>query len=134
MPIKQKSDDIVSRWERAKATLDAAKKLEMGLREEIVQEHFKSNDVGTFHFDVPDGRDLVCVKKLSYRLDRDGAWAAQDQLRPMLGAEIAARLIKWSPELSLTEYKLLPAEARSILEPAMTIKPATPTLALKVKK
>ena len=134
MPIKQKNDDIVSRWERAKATLEAAKRLEMELREEIVAEHFKSNDVGTFHFDAPDGRDLVCVKKLSYKLDRDGAWTAQDQLRPMLGAEIAARLIKWSPELSLTEYKLLPDEARSILEPALTIKPATPTLELKAKK
>lgn len=132
--VKVKANDLVSRWERAKATLDAAKKLESALREEIVAAHFQQNSTGTHHFDTPDGRDLVCVKKLNYKLDKDMTADAQTQIAVLIGVELATRLVSWKPDLSLTEYKKLPDAAREIIDRALTITPATPTLELRTKK
>jgi len=132
--VKVKPNDLVSRWERAKVALDAAKKLESALREELVAAHFQQNSTGTHHFDTPDGRDLVCVKKLNYKLDKDTTAEAQSVIATLIGVELASRLVSWKPDLSLTEYKKLPDNARVIIDRALTITPATPTLELKVKK
>ena len=132
--VKVKPNDLVSRWERAKAALDAAKKLESALREEIVAAHFQQNSTGTHHFDTPDGRDLVCVKKLNYKLDKDTTANAQTEIAVLIGVELATRLVSWKPDLSLMEYNRLPDNARVIIDRALTITPATPTLELKVKK
>lgn len=132
--VKIKSDDLVSRWERAKVALDTAKKLESELREEVVAAFFRVNSTGTHHFDTSDGRDLVCVKKLNYKLDKDTTAAAQSEIAALIGAELAGHLVNWKPDLSLTEYKKLPDAAREIIDRALTISPATPTLELKVKK
>jgi len=132
--VKVKPIDLVSRWERAKAALDAAKKLESALREEIVAAYFQQNSTGTHHFDTPDGRDLVCVKKLNYKLDKDTTHAAQQEIAVLIGPELTGRLVNWKPDLSLLEYNKLPDMARQIIDAALTITPATPTLELRVKK
>jgi len=132
--VKVKPADLVSRWERAKAALDAAKKLESALREEIVAAHFQQNSTGTHHFDTPDGRDLVCVKKLNYKLDKDTTANAQTEIAVLIGVELATRLVNWKPDLSLSEYNKLPDNAREAIDRALTITPATPTLELREKK
>jgi hypothetical protein len=132
--VKVKATDLVSRWERAKSALDAAKKLERELREEIVAEHFQQNSTGTHHFDTPDGRDLVCVKKLNYRMDKATTAQAQTEIAAIIGNELAGRLVNWKPDLSLKEYGQLPDAARTIIDRALTITPATPTLELRAKK
>jgi len=132
--VKVKPIDLVSRWERAKAALDAAKKLESALREEIVAAHFQQNSTGTHHFDTPDGRDLVCVKKLNYKLDKVTTSDAQQKVAAIVGLELAKRLVNWKPDLSLSEYNKLPDNAREAIDRALTISPATPTLELREKK
>ena len=132
--VKVKATDLVLRWERAKSALDAAKKLESELREEIVSAHFQQNSPGTHHFDTPDGRDLVCVKKLNYKLDKATTAQAQTEIAAIIGNELAGRLVNWKPDLALKEYGQLPDAARAIIDCALTITPATPTLELRAKK
>ncbi len=121
-------------WEQANIGLDHYKKQEAELRAQIVETLFQSNDTGTFHYDEPYGRDLVCVKKDNYTLDPTSTYAAVNDIVTALGEEAAARLISWKPTLSISEYKKLTDEQRDLLRDCLTIKPATPTLELRVKK
>lgn len=126
--------DLVAEWDVAKKALDNAKKTELELRERIVAERFQSNDVGIFHYTTEDACDLVCVKKLNYKLDKAATIIAQDTIAAIIGDELTGRLVNWKPELSISEYKKLPDEARAVIDTALTITPATPTLELKVAK
>jgi len=126
--------DEIKQWEWAKKELDRAKAREAELREAVVAQHFHNAPIGTNHHDCDDGFDLVCVKKLNYKLDKDTTANAQEKLIPLIGIELAARLVNWKPDLSLTEYKKLPDAARAIIDEVLTISPATPTLELKGPK
>jgi len=121
-------------WKNAKYLLDIAKAAELKVREEVIAQHFHNAPIGTNHHDCDDGSDLVCVKKLNYKLDKETTANAQEKLIPLIGIELAARLVNWKPDLSLTEYKKLPDAAREIIDEVLTISPAMPTLELKVAK
>ncbi len=125
---------LLDKWEVAKIGLDHYKKQEAELRAQIVETFFQSNDTGTFHHDAPDGRDLVCVKKDNYNLDAERTYEAAHTIADAIGPALATRLIIWKPTLSVSEYKKLTNEQRDLLRDCLTIKPATPTLELRVKK
>ena len=50
------------------------------------------------------------------------------------GELIAERLVKWTPELSLTEYKQLPDNFRKIIDDVIVTSEGTPTLEIKEPK
>jgi hypothetical protein len=126
-------NDLISAWQDAKAALDNAKAAESLLRERVVAAYFANAEIGTSHH-VDGDRDVVCVKKYSYTLDKAGTSCAQQDIAVIIGVELAQRLVNWKPELSVSEYKKLPDAARVIIDNVLTIKPATPTIEVKVAK
>ena len=126
--------DIIRQWQSAKHMLEIYKAKEAELREAVVAQHFHNAPIGTNHHECDDGSDLVCVKKYNYTLDKETTANAQEKLIPVIGVELAARLVNWKPDLSLSEYKKLPEAAKAIIDTVLTISPATPTLELKDKK
>lgn len=134
-PVREtEGGTLLDAWKQAKEQLDFWKKLEGQYREDLVTALFKDAPIGTNNHELPTGETLSCVKKLNYKLDPDTTPIAQQSIYGIIGPDLARRLVKWKPELSLSEYKKLPDNARAIIDKVLTITPATPSLELKEKK
>lgn len=145
------ADDLLLDWRKAKDALDAAKSHEADLRGKVVAA-YTNPDKETGTENVPIGNDwfVKVVKALNFKLKsfEEGvshrvaveralnaiATATKDsqgsELNPALGAVVAARLVKWEPELSLSEYKLLLPGHREIIDSVLEVKPGSPTVTL----
>lgn len=111
-------DKMLADWEQSKRDLEAAKAREMELRKEVVTFNFDHTKLeGTERVDLANGYQLKAVKKLNYALVSpvegvsvvdavDTALSKMEAMGPE-GKFIADRVVKWSAELSLTEYRKL---------------------------
>jgi hypothetical protein len=131
---KTNTDTLVAEWDAADKALAAAKAREKELREQVIEALFKDAPVGTNNHELPTGETLSCVKKLNYKLETDATMLAQGALAGMIGEFLTQRLVKWKPELSVSEYKKLDDISRATIDKALTITPATPSLEMKAKK
>lgn len=130
-------DQLVMQWEQAKKASDNAIALERTLRTQVVDLCFPADTrkVGTNNLDLGRGVKLKAVTGLRYTLDKadDAARtnAAVDAIEQTgnEGEFIAERLVKWKPELSVSEYKKLdmtnPTHKRikDIIDGVLTITP-----------
>lgn len=136
------SDDLLlAHWEGAKKDFAQAKDDEMVLRMAVGKRFFPTPKEGTQHRILPDGRDLKLVFKLSYNLGKYED-VKQAQLRMIAagneGPFLADRLIKFSADCSVSEYRKLDDEVKkgngtaievmNALNTVLTIKPGAPTL------
>lgn len=125
-------------WNQAKAALVAAIEYEMQLRKEVVAESFDSTKLkGTQNIEIGSGFKLKCVKKENIKVDKDKVNAALDEIEKIgqFGVFIAERVIKFTPDLSLTEWNSLKessdpnaAKIIALLEPVLEFSPGSPTL------
>jgi hypothetical protein len=111
-------DAMLGDWEQSKRALEAAKNAEMELRKQVVQFNFSREKLeGTERVDLANGWQLKAVKKLNYNLVApvegvtvvdavDLVLTEIEGISPE-GKFIAERLVKWTPELSLSEYRKL---------------------------
>lgn len=123
-------------WLDAAVMLKAAKDLEMLLRKAVVTAFPFDIDVkeGTQRIPLANGYELKVVKKQNYNLNNkegatDKALTLFEQSSPE-AAFIADRLVKWSPELSITEYRLLTPAQLKYFENVLTITDGAPALEL----
>ena len=131
------NQDKLLAWDRAKKALDAAKALESSLRQEVLKDFYDfggESDLreGTENLELGNGYKLKATFKLSRKLENKNG-ETSESLRKIAedfegGKLYAERLVKWSPELSVSEYKKLPAEIRQVIDSALTSKAATPSL------
>ena len=130
------NDQLILAWKESQKELARIKKEEMELRNKVIAVIFNpSPDAeGTQNFDLGNNYKLKAVFKQSYSLqNKDGQLDKAIARMEKLGDEaeyIIDRLIKWKPELSISEYKNLPNAYCKILESALTIKPSAPSLEL----
>lgn len=135
-------------WLDAKKKLDAARAEERTLRDALFANyHDASVEAGTENIPV-NGGNLKITNKLEYKFidpqyptprdpNKDLRRAAMTALNDMVnylgegGGFIADRLVKWVPEISVTEYKKLPEGARKIIDTVLQTKPASPELEWK---
>ena len=122
-------DTLILQWRAAKSSAVAAVEKEMNLRLAIVEKTFDPDKVkGTENIELGQGWKLKAVKKQNYNLKG----SQQEIVTALSGmsAEIQKRLVKWSPKLSLTEYKLLEEKDLAAIDKVVVVTPATPTLEL----
>lgn len=134
---------LIASWSQAANNAKAAIEYERKLRNEVMHACF-ANDKreGTEHFELPEGWDLKAVKKLSYNLATDKVNEALDKIEALgeRGKLLAERLVKFKPELSISEFKKLDEggseekEIKGIIEGVLTIKDASPSLELIAPK
>jgi len=104
-------------WEDSKIALQAAKDAEADLRVKFVKFAFDSAKLsGTERIPLHNGYEAKAVKKLNYKFVApegikvvDAVDKALTQIEALGGEApfIADRLVKWSADLSLTEYNKL---------------------------
>ena len=144
-------DNLLMDWRKSKDVLDKAKAQEADLRGKVVA-CYSDPDKETGTENVPIGNQwfVKVEKKLNFTLKsfNEGvskqqavgaaltamAQATKDsqgnELNPQLGAVVAARLVKWEPELSVSEYKQLLPGHREIIDSVLEVKPGSPTVTL----
>lgn len=145
-------DQLIMDWQQAKASADNAIALERRLRTQVVDTVFpkETRRVGTNNHDLGRGFTLRAVCSLSYKLDSSNDSAATTAVADEIeelgneGAFLVDRLIKWKPELSVSEYKKLQERAATedqfakkvlaLLEPVLTITDASPQVEVVVPK
>lgn len=147
----EERDALLNQWLSAQQALAKAKDDEMKLRKQIVADiiQAKPGEKGTRNFELNAGYKLKAVLKLNYKLDKDGIDPALDRIEAMgeEGKFIAERLVKWQPDLSVSEYNTLAERAKggdkiaksimAELNKVLTIEDASPSLELvepKAKK
>jgi hypothetical protein len=117
-------------WQEAAKTLEAAKVDEMDKRLKAFGLCFLNPKEGTNTLTLGNGYELKAEYKFNYNLDKEKVDEALDKIEKTgnEGAFIAERLVTWSPNLSITEYRKLDKQYADLINPALTIKPGTPSL------
>ena len=133
-PVEPSKTDLLIKWEAATKALAAAKEIEMALRLQVTDAWFPSHkEEGTENVPLENGYKLKAVFKQNYTLaDLETVDAALIKMEAIdaEGKFIAERLIKFTPKLSVKEYKDCPEKYRKYIDDVLTIKPATPALEL----
>lgn len=133
-------DRLLMAHQAAETALAVAKASEMTARKAAVDFCFDQyNNSGTERIELGNGYQAKAVKKVNYgwvkaldgvKVDRKKIEAALNQIEALgnEGPFIAERLIKWSPELSLTEYNKLAPQYKAIIDPVIVTTDGAPTL------
>jgi hypothetical protein len=142
-------DELIVKHIALKRAVEEAKNAEMELRKYIVNRAFPEKHEGTNTLELGNGYSLKAGVKFNYKLaDNDTVEKTLDAISAIgnEGPFIAERLVSWTPNFLLTEYRKLQEEAstnataKAILDKCtdmLTITDAAPTLELrepKVKK
>ena len=135
-------DAKILAWEQAVKALAAAKDTEAALRKEVLAEAFAFDPEalreGTENFELGNGYKLKAFFKISRNLNNENE--AVDKVLSKIektgseGAFVAERLVKWKPELSVSEYKKLPEKFKKMIDEVVTSKELTPSLELVAPK
>lgn len=139
-------DELLVKHQQLKDALEKAKEAEMNLRKYIVNRVFPNATEGTNTLELGNGYKAKAVVKYNYNLDPD-LDKVEDALERIArmgneGAFIAERLVKWSADFLLTEYrKLQEPDATEIqkaikkeIDSVLTITEAAPTFEIKEPK
>jgi len=149
-------DKEIQAWLDGKASLDNAKSFEAEARAKVTKTLFPSPRKGTQRYALNGGYNVKLVHGLTYtlgdkdKIDDEGKKVGVDvQVRELeeklcaMGAEaelLCERLIKWKPEISASEYEKLDSnddlqkQMLDLIDPLLTIKPASPQLAFEEPK
>lgn len=127
---------LIDNWMKAKAAFVTAQNFERQLRAQVIA---ANSGVGEMHSGVENvpvlGGTLKIEHKLDYKLDNDNDKidAVLDAIEVSMegGKIIAERLIKWTPEISVREYKLLEPAQKKLVDDVLTIKPASKSIEFK---
>lgn len=138
-------DRLLLSWEESKKALEVAKEKEMEQRKAVVAFAFDPNKESvTERIELGNGYQAKAVKKINYgfvktedgKLNKaaiDKALSKIEKTGPA-GELIAERLVKWTPDLSLTEYKQLPEKLKSIIDEVIVTTEGAPTLEIIAPK
>jgi hypothetical protein len=139
-------DRLLLSWQRSQEALAAAKETEADLRRQCVDFAFDPNkNSGTERIALGNGYEAKAVKKINYgwvktpegdKVDKKRIERALDAIEACgnEGVFIAERLIKWTPDLSLTEYKTLADQYKKIIDEVIVTSEGMPTLEIVAPK
>ena len=140
-----KRDALLAAWEASKTALETAKADEMAARKAFVDFSFDPNKrEGTERIELHNGYEAKAVKKLNYTFksydpEIEVADAVDITLQKLEatgpeGKFIANRLVKWTPSLSLSEYRDLAPQYKAIVDTVIETKEGAPTLEIVAPK
>jgi hypothetical protein len=139
-------DRLLLAWEESKKALDVAKEKEMEQRKAVVAFAFDPNKTsGTERIELANGYQAKAVKKINYGFVKDAegklnkraidkALERIEKIGGPVGELIAERLVKWTPDLSLTEYKQLDEKYKKVIDEVIVTTEGAPTLEIIAPK
>jgi hypothetical protein len=140
-------DQLLVRWQSLKDELAKVKEAEMELRKYIISRAFPNPDEGMNTLELGAGYQLKAAVKFNYRLE-DNKKVEEGLTRiEQIGNQgkfIADRLVSWTPNFLLIEYRVLETEAKegsqeakqilAIVNDFLIISEAAPELSIKESK
>lgn len=133
-------DALIMAHKQAVIELEAVKAKEMALRKKLAETYFPNAKEGVNNLELGNGYKLKFTRKLNYRLaGKDDVDAALDDIEKLgnEGSFIGERLVRWKPDLSVSEYKRLLKSGegidnsiKHIIGRVLTISDAAPTIEL----
>lgn len=135
--LTAEKNNLLSAWNAAKQALTEATGLERELRARVIEIFStETNEMasGIESIDLGDGFDLKINHRLDYKLgDRIEVNDALYKIAASMegGPVVAERLVKWKPEIAISEYKLLGPIQVGLINKVLTIKPATKSIEIK---
>src|SRR5574337_316819 len=123
--------DLLTAWDNVKREVAAFKptiEKEAALRKQVMAAFFPSPKEGVNAFDLQADWKLKGTYKLDRKIDEAALPAVQEQMRE--AGHNPDPYIKFVPELNTTIYKAASAEIKAILDHAIIMKPASPTVEL----
>lgn len=138
-------DTALLEWQKRKEAVETARNEEMEMRKYVVLRAFPDPQEGTNRLALGNGYDLKGVIKYGYgfgEATNDEIEAVLDAIGKVgnLGALLADRLVSWTPNFLLTEYRMLEDNATSdapqqdlltikaLIDKVLVKKDAAPTL------
>ncbi len=132
---------LIQNWQEAKVAAAQAVIRERELRTQVVAALFPDATLGTNNLDIGNNWKLKFVKSINYKLDTkdlDATTGEHNTDRALNiirstgndGPFIADRLVKWKPELSVAEYKMLSDTHKKIIDKGVTTSDALPEIEL----
>jgi hypothetical protein len=142
---KQYAAMAVEKWQAAKDALEACKAAEMDCRKWVVAFLHNPDNAGKTETVALDNDQAVKMKvPLKYdfvkdaggKLDKKAVDKALESIESTgeMGEYIAENLVKWTPTLSLTEYKKLPLPFKKIIDKVIVVSEGTPTVEMVEEK
>lgn len=140
-------DELLMLWNNKKKELSILKEQELELRKYIVSRAFPNPNEGMNTLELGEGYQLKAAVKYNYNLEDNKK--VEDGLNRIEkignnGSFIADRLVSWTPNFLLTEYRVLQTEAKegsqeakqilAIVNDFLIITEAAPTLDIKEPK
>jgi hypothetical protein len=120
-------EQLLTEWEDLKKQIAALSENEKTLRKVLFDAAFPEAKEGTNTRELIDGRKVKGVKKFNRSVDEAAVAAVLSELRKF-NSVIPEQVFPISYSLSLSNYKKLTQEARTVADRAIITKPATPTL------
>lgn len=132
-------DAALMLWQEAKAVLTETTLIEKDLRATCINLASSITDEmhsGVENVDIGSGFDFKITHSLSYKLSSADDYAEMHKALDAIekgenGALLADRLVKAKYEISKKEYDLLPAWAKKLIDPVLTITPAAKSVEIK---
>jgi len=134
-------DQVLLKWQEAKDALAKAKDFELELRKYVVSRAFPEKQEGTNTVELGNDYKLKAVIKYNYKLAENAVvQRCLDRVAKTgnEGAFIAERLVSWTPNFLLQEYRAIQEEVEKgnatakqiydIVNEMLTISEAAPTL------
>ena len=128
------TNDLLMNWQKATTDLLLAKEYEMNMRKHIVGRLFPNAKEGTNNFDLGNGYKLTAVVKFNYKFESNDKIQEMITKFERINSDVYARLVKYKPEPSITEYRKLTGQHKAIADAAIIITDATPSLEIKAPK
>ena len=128
------TNDLLMNWQKATTDLLLAKEHEMNMRKHIVGRLFPNAKEGTNNFNLGNGYKLTAVVKFNYKFESNDKVQEMIMEFERIDSDVSARLVKWKPEPSITEYRKLTGMSKAIADKAIIITDATPSLEIKAPK
>lgn len=117
----------IDEWVRLNNELKAIKDKEMLLRKKIFGCCFRQPVEGTNTYNLADGWAIKGKYVLNRKPDIALINVRAQELRSTYGINLET-LIKWSPELAITEYRKLSDEQRKAVDDCITITVGSPSI------
>lgn len=129
---------LTEHWDQIKKKLDALKTEEALYRTAVFELRIEAPTEGVNRVALANGYHLKADYKFNYNLkNKAGETEAALERIAKIGNEgtfIADRLVRWKPELSITEYRLLSPEMKKEIDAVLTITPGLPALEIEAPK
>jgi hypothetical protein len=129
----------LAKWFLIKKQLGELKAVEAMMRKRIFNFYFPAPEEGTNTFPLKDGTGAEL--KATHVIDRKVDEGELEALKEAMFAEGSnlpeldlTKLIKWKPELAISEYRKLSDEERLIFDRCLVVKPGMPQVDIKIPK